>query len=583
MAAHVLQGTGASPGIAIGQAFVCASHALFPSFRHLPAADIEAEVERLRAAFKMTESQLIYWRQKLPEEELNLLEAHGLMLADPLFADAAIDAVRSQAVNAEWAVYEVTQALLARFASLQNPYFRERQADVKWVADRVQQNLAGQAFLEEEEALLVPEGAIVVADELHVAKAVFLATKKKALAFVTQGGGETSHTSIVARAKQVPAVVGVHNLLQHIKSGDWLVIDGEAGEVYVAPDEETLKRAKQKQQHWHAQQMHAQHQAHGPTFSQDGQRVALLGNMEFVEEVDMLLKMGAEGVGLFRTEFLLVGQDTCSEETQFLAYCRVLEAMQGRPVTLRTFDLGADKLPEGTQLLEEAAFEKEANPALGLRGIRLCLANRALFRAQLRAALRASVHGKLQLMFPLISCFSEFREARQELEACKAQLAAQGVTFDKHIPVGMMIETPAAAWIADRLATEADFFSVGTNDLIQYTLAIDRQNAQVAYLYHPMHLAVLRSLRQVVLAAKSANIPLAVCGEIAGTPPYVSMLLGLGFDTLSMAAVHLGKVKECIQHTSVAALSSMVEAALQKNTAEEIEALLRGQTERTHH
>jgi len=573
-----LKGFGASPGIAIGRAFVCTFQTLVPARRDLPGAQREAEVKKLFAALQATQTQLAHLRQKLPAGEHGLiLEAHGLMLEDPLFVDAAVSAIRTKSLNAEWAVYEVTQELLARFESIQNPYIRDRQADVKWVADRVQRNLAGQAFHEEEDALLVPENSIVVADELHVARAVFLATQRNALAFVTQGGGQTSHTSIVARAKQLPAVVGVHTLLQRVKPGDWLVVDGESGEVCIAPDKETLKQAQHKQRQWHAQQMHAQHQAHEPTVSLDGQRILLLGNMEFVEEVDMLLKMGAEGVGLFRTEFLLVGEKkSCSEEEQFLAYRRVLEAMQGRLVTLRTFDLGGDKFPGG--LLDGEILEKEANPALGLRGIRLCLAHRELFRAQLRAALRASVYGKLQFMFPLISSFEELREARQELEECKASLTLQGVAVAKHIPVGMMIETPAAAWMADRLACEADFFSIGTNDLIQYTLAIDRQNAQVSYLYHPMHLAVLRSLHHIVEATSKAGIPLSLCGEIAGTPQYTAMLLGMGLRSLSMAAVHLGKIKECIQNTSVEKAQKMMETALQKNHTDDIEAFIKTQT-----
>jgi len=558
----LLKGIGASPGIAIGRAFVCALKPLFPLRRQLLPEQCKAELERFREALQATRAQLAHMRHTLSGDEHALIfEAHGLMLEDPLFVEATESAICKEATNAEWAVFEVTQALLERFEAIPNPYIRERQADVRWVADRVQRNLAGQAFNEEEDVLRVPENSIVVADELHVARAVFLATHQKAMAFVTQSGGQTSHTSIVARAKQLPAVVGVPTLLQRVNSGDWLVVDGEAGEVCIAPDEETLKQAKRKQRQWHAQQMHAQHHAHAPTVSLDGQRVVLLGNMEFVEEAEALLQMGAEGVGLFRTEFLLAeGEGPCPEETQFQAYRRVLEAMKGRPVTLRTFDLGGDKLPGG--LLGKEPLEKEANPVLGLRGIRFCLRHREFFRAQLRAALRASVHGKLQLMFPLISELSELREAKQELEECKAGLALQGVAFARHIPVGVMVETPAAVWIADRLAREVDFFSIGTNDLIQYTLGIDRQNAQVAYLYRPMHLAVLRSLQRVVDAALRAGIPLSVCGEMAGSPEHTAMLLGVGVRSLSMAAVHLGKVKEYIQNTSVAAAQKQLEEAL---------------------
>ncbi|MCL2627004.1 MAG: phosphoenolpyruvate--protein phosphotransferase [Cystobacterineae bacterium] len=576
-----LKGIAASPGVAIGQAFVCSLQSIVPTRKELLPTQIEAEVEKFHEALSMAEGQLVHLRKKLPADEHGLiLEAHSLMLEDPLFVDATVNTIREHAVNAQWAVFEVTQALLARFETIQNTYIRERRADVKWVADRVQKNLAGQVFNEEEETLLVPENAIVVADELPVARAVFLANAKNALAFVTQGGGQTSHTSIVARAKQLPAVVGVPTLLQRVKPGDCLIVDGTSGEVHLQPDEEALGQAKLKQLQWRAQQMQAQHQAHAPAVSLDGHKVSLWGNMEFVEEVDSLLQMGAEGVGLFRTEFLLVGRDKpCSEEEQFWAYRRVVEAMQGRLVTLRTFDLGGDKLPgEPLEKFLEKPLEKEANPALGLRAIRLCLSHRELFRAQLRAALRASAYGNLQIMFPLISHMSEFYEARQELEECRESLRLQNVPVAPNIPVGVMVETPAAAWIADRLAQEADFFSIGTNDLIQYTLAIDRQNAQVAYLYHPLHLSVLRSLQHIVEAAHKANIPLSVCGEIAGAPKYIAMLLGLGIRSLSMAAVQLGKARASVQNTSVEKAQAMMQAALEKSSTEEIDALIEAQT-----
>ncbi|MCL2011622.1 MAG: phosphoenolpyruvate--protein phosphotransferase [Cystobacterineae bacterium] len=576
----VLKGIGASPGIAIGQAFVYALQTIVPLRKELPQAQLKAEVERLCVALGATEKQLAHLRQKLSAQEHGLiLEAHSLMLADPLFADAAKAAILSKGINAEWAVFETTQELLAHFDALQNPYIRERRSDIKWVADSVQKNLAGHVFEEEEDGFHLPENSIVVADELPVAKAVFLANEKNTLAFVTQGGGETSHTSIVARAKQLPAVVGASTLLQNVKPGDSLVVDGELGEIYVEPDEGMLRQAKRKQRQQQAQQMHAQQQAHAPALSLDGHKVSLWGNVEFIEEVDMLLKMGAEGIGLFRTEFLLVGKDRpCSEEEQFWAYRRVLEAMQGRLVTLRTFDLGGDKLPgEPLEKFLEGHVEKEANPALGLRAIRLCLGHRELFRTQLRAALRASAFGNLQLMFPLISHFSELHEAKKELEACRASLSVQGIAMAKHIPVGMMIETPAAAWVADLLAYEVDFFSVGTNDLIQYTLAIDRQNSQVAYLYSPLHLAVLRSLQHIVASAQKAGIPLCVCGEMAGSSQHTAMLLGMGINSLSMAAVHMGKVKECIQNTSIAKAQQMMQAALQKSSTEEIEAFIHTQ------
>ncbi len=308
-----------------------------------------------------------------------------------------------------------------------------------------------------------------------------------------------------------------------------------------------------------------------PAISSDGARVQLNGNMEFSEEIPSLLAHGAEGIGLFRTEFLFLDRQTApTEEEHYRCYRSVLEAMAGRPVTIRTLDLGGDKIPG-------RRHEKEANPAMGLRAIRYCLQHRELFRVQLRALLRASVHGNMRVMFPLISGLSELREARSELEHCRSELGRSGVPIGKRFPIGIMVETPSAAWIADRLAQEADFFSVGTNDLIQYSLAIDRQNRDVAYLYKPLHLAVLRSLERIVGAAKGAGIPVAMCGEMAGDPVYALVLLALGFDELSMTAGQIPVVKQIIRQVSRSDSVVVLENAMKFSTAEEIERYIRAE------
>ena len=312
-----------------------------------------------------------------------------------------------------------------------------------------------------------------------------------------------------------------------------------------------------------------------PAISTDGYRVQLLGNMEFVEEIASLLAHGAEGVGLYRTEFLFLERDhPPSEEEQYRCYRQVLEAMQGRPVTIRTLDLGGDKVPGSRHP------EREPNPTMGLRAIRYCLANRDLFRAQLRALLRASPYGNLRLMFPLISGVSELREARSELEHCRSELGREGVLVGARFPVGIMAETPSAAWIADRLVHEADFFSIGTNDLIQYSLAIDRHNRDVAYLYKPLHLSVLRAIQSIVAAAKAANIPVAMCGEMAGDPTFALVLLALGFDELSMTAGQIPIVKQVIRRSSRAEAMALLSSAMRLTTAEEIERYVRAETDR---
>jgi len=345
--------------------------------------------------------------------------------------------------------------------------------------------------------------------------------------------------------------------------------------VLVNPAQEQLSLFQETMRRYRASEQMALKTKDLPAVSTDGSRMHLLGNMEFIEELPSLLMHGAEGVGLFRTEFLFLERDHApTEEEQFRCYRQVLEAMEGRPVTIRTLDLGGDKVPGIRRP------ERELNPSMGLRAIRYCLANRETFRVQLRAILRASAYGNLRLMFPLISGVSELREARSELEHCRSELGREGVPVGSRFPVGIMAETPSAAWIADRLVHEADFFSIGTNDLIQYSLAIDRHNRDVAYLYKPLHLSVLRSIQTIVIAAKSAGIPVAMCGEMAGDPIFTLVLLALGFNELSMTATQIPVVKQIIRRSSRAEAITLLENAMRLTTAEEIERYIRNEIDR---
>jgi phosphotransferase system enzyme I (PtsI) len=370
-------------------------------------------------------------------------------------------------------------------------------------------------------------------------------------------------------------VVGAGRASELISPGDLLAIDGSNGLVLVKPTEEQLALFRETLRRQLATEQVALTTKDLPAVSTDGHRVHLVANIEFLEEIPSTLSHGAEGIGLYRTEFLFLDRERApTEEEQYRCYRQVLEAMEGRPVTIRTLDLGGDKIPGVRKP------EREANPAMGLRAVRYCLQNREIFRAQLRALLRASTCGNLRVMFPLITGVAELREVRGELEHCRSELGHAGVAMDAKFPVGIMIETPAAACIADRLAGEADFFSIGTNDLIQYALAIDRHNRDVAYLYRPLHLSVLRSVQNVVAAAKAGGIPVAMCGEMAGDPLYTLVLLAMGFDELSMTAGQIPVVKQIIRLASRAEAITLLDNAMRLTTADEIERYIRTELDR---
>jgi len=573
----VLSGICGSPGLALGRAYLMDRRKVRTPRNRLEESEVEGELLRFREALEKSDAQLVDVKERISSGDAHdhalILEAHRLMLQDPMFVDEVRKLVARDRVNAEWAVRRVVRKLRHMFDNIQDEYFRERKSDLDFVADRVVRNLVGEAVDEEVE---VPEGAIIVAHDLSPADTAVLLKTGRVVGFVTDLGGQTSHTAIVARARETPAVVGAGRASEQVKAGDLLALDGTGGTVLVNPSESALAAFRETMVAREAEERALLQTRDLQATSLDGFRVVLKGNMEFLEEIPSLLAHGAEGIGLFRTEFMFLDRETPpNEEEQFEAYKSVLEAMEGRPVTIRTLDLGGDKVPGGVK-----RGEREHNPAMGLRAIRYCLAHRDIFRTQLRALLRASAYGSLRIMFPLVSGLSELREARSELEACRSELGREGVRMGGRIAVGVMVETPSAAWIADRLAQEADFFSVGTNDLIQYSIAIDRQNQDVAYLYKPLHLSVLRSLRHICQAAKQAGIPVAMCGEMAGEPAYTLLLLAMGFDELSMAAGQIAGVKQFLRRVNRADALALLDEAMQYSTAEEIERFVNAELER---
>jgi phosphoenolpyruvate-protein phosphotransferase (PTS system enzyme I) len=560
------QGIAASPGVAVGEALVLSSRKVRTPKLRLKANEIEPEILRFKTAIDLSDKQLEELKEKLSandgQEHSLILEAHRMLLHDPMFIVEAGRLIREDGINAEWAVRRVCRKLKHQFDNLEDEYFRERKSDVDFMADRVVRNLMGEVVDEDVE---VPPGAIIVAHDISPADAAMFLKQAKIGAFITDLGGHTSHTAIVARARETPAVVGLGKISESVRSGDLVAVDGRRGLVLVNPSEAQLALFRETLKRQQASEAKSLLLVDLPAVTTCGHRIALNGNIEFPEEIPSLLAHGAEGIGLYRTEFLFLNRDTPpTEEEHYQSYKQVLEQMKGLPVTIRTLDLGGDKVP-GKKV------ERETNPAMGLRAIRYCLSNRELFRQQLRALLRASAHGSLRIMFPLISGVSELRDARSELEACRSELSRQGVPMGKRCPVGIMVETPSAAWIADRLAQEADFFSIGTNDLIQYSLAIDRQNSDVAYLYRPLHLSILRTLQYVLAAGKAADIPVAMCGEMAGDSTMTLVLLALGLDELSMTAGQILGVKRVIRAVSMAEANQLLEEVMRLSTAEEIE------------
>ncbi len=569
-----LIGIAASPGIAIGRCWTIDRRKVRTPRRKLLPEEIDAELLRFRNAIERSDRQLAEVREKVEKaegtEHAAIIDMHRLMLKDEMLVVEVQRLVREDGVNAEWAVKRAVRKIKGAFRAVADDYFRERRADVDFVGERVIKNLLGEAV---DVAERPPDGAVVVARDLSPADTALLLHDGKVGGFVTDAGAKTSHTAIVARALEIPAVVGVGRISTLANRGDWIVVDGGRGIVILNPSSGERADYEAARQRFLEQEEELSRLRDLPAQTVDGVTVRLAGNIEFAEEVPSLLSHGGEGVGLFRSEFLFLGRrDLPGEEEHYRTYRRVLEALAPRPVTIRTFDLGADKMPAGQR-------DHADNPALGLRAIRYCLRHPDMFRDQLRALLRAGVHGNLKIMFPMVSGVAELRAAKRMLAEAREELSREGVET-KVPPVGIMVELPAAAMLADRLARECDFFSVGTNDLIQYTIAIDRQNKDVAYLYKPLHLSVLRTLRFICQAGREAGIPVSMCGEMAGEPLYTLVLLGLGLDELSMNGPSIPLVKKVVRAASAADGRALLERILTLTAGDEIEREVRSEMAR---
>ena len=566
-----MQGISASQGIAYGQIFLyLQSEVEIPSYQVDPDKRID-EIARFDKALLVTRQQIAKIQDEveknLGKNEALIFDAHLLVLEDQALISETIREFETTARNIETCFDNVSKKYIQAFAEIDDEYLRERAGDIKDVAQRVLQNLLGQA---ENSLSRLVERRIVVANDLSPSDSAGI-DRGSGLAIVTDSGSKTSHAVIVARSMQVPAVVGVRDLTKRVKTGDWALVDGYEGIVILNPSEQTLFRYGKIQSQKKSFQSRLLAANRQQAVTLDGVDVVLMANIEKVEEVAQVKEFFAQGVGLFRTEYLFLNSSRMpSEQEQFLAYKAIVEGAAPHPVIIRTLDLGGDKPMASSPGL----FPKENNPFMGYRAIRFCLDNLGIFKDQLRAALLASHYGSAKLMYPMISGVEEMVRANAVLEECKGELRARNQPFDEKLEVGAMIEIPSAAATVDVLAQQSKFFSVGTNDLIQYTLAIDRGNDRIAHLYEPSHPAIIRTLKRIVDDAHGAGLPVSVCGEMAGDSLYAPLLLGLGIDSLSMAPPNLPAVKFIVRAMKMADARALAREVLAMASGKEIFAKL---------
>ncbi len=559
---HVLRGVGGSPGIVFATVYRVHAEEAPGIDRVVNPGEISREIERFKTAVDETRLQIDLIQQKVRHAighgDATIFDVHKMVLDDSAFFDETIRKIERDQMNAEGALRAVTHRYGEVLSAMEDEYLRERAADIKDVARRVLRNLMG----EKTHALDGLHGkCIVVATDLSPSETASL-QRDLVLGFATDVGSSTSHTAIMARAFGIPSVVGLGDITHRVETGDIILMDGTEGVVILNPSAASREKYETLARQRDSIQNGLTSLRNQPAVTRDGHRVVLSANIELVEEVSEVRKAGAEGVGLFRSEYLYIGSRTLpTEEEQLAAYQGVASRLAPDPVIIRTVDLGGDKFASSLNL------PAEINPFLGFRAIRFCLAQPAIFKTQLRAILRASAHGKVRIMYPMISNVGEVIRANLILEECKGELRREAIPFDEHIEVGVMIEIPSAAITADIIAKQVSFFSMGTNDLVQYTLAVDRVNDRVAHLYEPTHPAVLRLMKMTIEAGHARGIWVGVCGQMAGDPLMTHLLMGLGIDELSMAPAALPAVKEMIRSVTLVQAKLLAEAALREETA----------------
>ncbi len=558
------KGTGASPGIALGRALVIEHSELVIEKKTIE--NIDEEIQKLESAVKVSKEELTKVKEKalaeLGEHEAEIFEAHLLVLEDPELIGSAISKIRDEKVNADYALNEIKEMFVAMFESMDNEYMRERAADIKDVTNRVLRHILGIKVVD---LAGLDEEVVLIAHDLTPSDTATM-NKNMVLGFLTDIGGRTSHTAIMARTLEIAAVVGLNDITKKVKDGDYIVFNGDTGEVIVNPYEETKAKYASLKEEFEEYRKSLELLKGQASITTDGRHVELAGNIGSPNDVEGLIKNDAEGVGLYRTEFLYMDKEDSfpTEEEQYEAYKAVLEGMNNKPIVIRTLDIGGDK--------ELPYFEMEAemNPFLGYRAIRLCLDRKDIFKTQLRALYRASVHGKLRIMFPMISSLEELLDAKEVIKEVLKELDAENIAYSNDVEVGMMIEIPSAAVISDVLAKHVDFFSIGTNDLIQYTCAVDRMNQKISHLYNQFNPAVLRLIKMVIDNAHKEGKWVGMCGESAGDQRMIPILLGFGLDEFSMSPISILPARKLITSLSYADMQKFADEVLAMGTAKEI-------------
>jgi phosphoenolpyruvate-protein phosphotransferase (PTS system enzyme I) len=562
----VLRGNPVSPGVCRGKILVLGKSNTSIPAHAISEAELPLEWERLERALIQTRHQILEVQRKVSQamgaEDAGIFDAHLLVLEDRTLIDEVTRLMNQQRINVEQAFHQVAEKYVATLEAIDDDYLRERASDMRDVTSRVLNNLLNRPH--EIDLRHLQEPCILVSYDLSPSILGSL-DRSRVLGFATDTGSKTSHTAIMARSLQIPAVVGLHDATQHLESGNYVLLDGFNGYLVVNPTDQTLFEYGQLVRRRVNLQEKLREVIDKPAVTLDGVRVQLAANIEQADDAEAVRAYGADGVGLFRTEYLFINRDsTPSEEEQYQAYRAVAAALKPHPVVIRTMDLGGDKF------LSHLQVPQEMNPFLGWRAIRFCLEEREIFRDQLRAVLRASLDGVVKIMYPMISCLDELNKANQLLEQCRAELRAENIPFNEKLEVGAMIEIPSAALTAAALARRVDFFSIGTNDLIQYSLAVDRLNEKIAHLYEPSHPAIIHLIKMTVDAAHRQGIPVSVCGEMAGDPVYVPLLLGLGVDELSVAPPAIPQIKFLIRRLRMSEVTELAEFALGCESGTEI-------------
>ena len=559
-----MKGIGVSPGIVIGKVLLKEEKKIVIEKKNI--TNCEDEITRFKTAMENSkvEIQEIYNNvlKNIGEEEATIFEAHLMILEDPEMSQQIESEIQDNKVNAEWALKQTSETFIAMFEAMDNEYMKERAADIKDVTSRLMKKLLN---IEEVNFGQLASEVIIVANDLTPSDTSQI-DKKKVLGFITEIGGRTSHSAIMARTLEIPAIVAVNDITKLVKNGDLIVFDGEEGIIYVNPEEKIVKQYEEKKAEYNKSQKELSLLIGKKSITTDGVTVELAGNIGTPKDLESVLGNDCEGIGLFRSEFLYMDRKTApSEEEQFAAYKEVAEKMKNKPVVIRTLDVGGDKE------LDYLNLPKEMNPFLGYRAIRVCLDKVDIFKTQLRAILRASAFGNVKIMFPMISSVEELRAAKAILEEVKTELHSKKIEFNESLEVGIMIEIPAAAIISDLLAKEVDFFSIGTNDLIQYTTAVDRMNEKISHLYNPFHPALLRLVKTVIDNAHRENKWVGMCGEVAGDPKLIPILIGMGLDEFSMSPISVLRARAIIRNISQEKMKDLALQVINLPTAVEVE------------